>query len=296
MVAYASRSLLEHEKKWTATELEAAAVMWALEIFRTYIDGVHVTIRTDHAPLGYIRSKPDRCKRLERWALRLQEFRFTIQRRPGVQQKHVDAISRAPIPVEANQQPIVLDEFPESVVLLVRLRDERVVACPTRGGRDPPRRRGCEGTPCMTVRHLAEKAHAQRQKIPCRRAAARLVGHVQQADTPTSEESGDDGCQVLLIDDEENVDADAALVVPGKEANVTILGTGEGGLALPKDFTNADLITMHAKDPDCLRYMPLVNKPRAQWPPHLAAAPSTFCMSREFCAYKSTMSFSRESA
>ena len=31
MVAYASRSFLEQEKKWTATELEAAALIWALE-------------------------------------------------------------------------------------------------------------------------------------------------------------------------------------------------------------------------------------------------------------------------
>lgn len=79
VVAYASRSLLEHEKKRTATTLGAAALIWALETFRSYIDGVHVTIRTDYAPLEYIRSKTDRCTRLERWALRLQEFRFTIQ-------------------------------------------------------------------------------------------------------------------------------------------------------------------------------------------------------------------------
>ena len=119
VVAYASRSLLEHEKKWTTTELEAAALIWALEAFRPYIDGVHVTIRTDHAPLEYIRSKTDRCKRLEIRALRLQEFRFTIQPRPGAQQKHVDAFSRAPVPVESDQRPIALDEFPERMILLV---------------------------------------------------------------------------------------------------------------------------------------------------------------------------------
>ncbi|KAL8449957.1 hypothetical protein Emag_003477 [Eimeria magna] len=37
VVAYASRSLLDHERKWTATELEAAA-LWVLETFRHYID------------------------------------------------------------------------------------------------------------------------------------------------------------------------------------------------------------------------------------------------------------------
>ena len=78
VVAYASRSLLEHEKQCAATELEAAALTWALETFRPYIDGVHVVIRTDHAALEYICSKTDRCKRLEGWVLRLQEFRITI--------------------------------------------------------------------------------------------------------------------------------------------------------------------------------------------------------------------------
>ena len=89
--------------------MQAAALIWALETFRPHIDGVDVTIRTDHAALEYMRSKTDRCKRLERWALRLQEFRFAVQPRPGAQQKHVDALSRAPIPVEPEQRPIVLD-------------------------------------------------------------------------------------------------------------------------------------------------------------------------------------------
>ena len=70
VVAYASRSLLQHEKKCTATELETAALIWALETLQPYINGVHVTIRTYHAPLQYIRSKTDGCKPLERWALR----------------------------------------------------------------------------------------------------------------------------------------------------------------------------------------------------------------------------------
>ena len=276
VAAYASRSLLEHAKTWTATELEAAALIWALESLRPYIDGVNVTIRTDHAPLEYIRSKIDRCKRLERWALRLQEFRFSIQPRPGAQQKHVDARSRALISVEADQQPIVLDEFSERVVLLVRSWDERIVAWPTRGDQDLPERRGRDNTSCMTVQGLAEKAHAQRQGLRCRRGAARLVGHVQEADAPTRDESEDDGCQVLLTDGEESDGADAALVVPGNDTDRAMLGTGEGGVALPNAFPKADRIPMQAQDPACLRYRSLVNKPRAQWPPHQAAAPIHF--------------------
>ena len=81
---------------------------------------------------------------------------------------------------------------------------------------------------------------------------------------------------MVLTDTEESDDADAALVVPGKETDAAALGTGERGIALLKAFPNAALIATQAKDPDCLRYTQLVNKPRARWPPHLAAAPLQF--------------------
>ena len=61
---------------------------------------------------------------------------------------------------------------------------------------------------------------------------------------------------MVLSDAEENGDADAALVMPGRETDVAALGTGEGGVALlslPKAVPNADLIASQAEDPDCLR-------------------------------------------
>lgn len=64
-----------------------AALIWSLETFRPYVYGIHVLIRTDHAPLEYIRQRSDKCARLMRWFLRLQEFQFTINHRSGAQQK-----------------------------------------------------------------------------------------------------------------------------------------------------------------------------------------------------------------
>ncbi|KAL8436892.1 hypothetical protein ACSSS7_001394 [Eimeria intestinalis] len=95
VIAYASRSLHDREKKWTATNLEAGAVIWALGTFRHYIDTANVCVRTDHAPLEYIRNNSSQCRRLERWALRLQEFRFEVQHRSSAQQEHVDCLSQA---------------------------------------------------------------------------------------------------------------------------------------------------------------------------------------------------------
>ena len=133
-----------------------------------------MTIRTDHAPLEYIRSKTHRCKRLERWALRLQEFRFTIQPRPGAQLQHVDALSRALVPVEPEKQLIVLDEFPEEVVLLVRSWDERVIPLPGLVGKEKERPTFV-AAPRKAVQRLAEKAHAQHRGSCRRRGPAGCV-------------------------------------------------------------------------------------------------------------------------
>ena len=144
----------------------------------------------------------------------------------------MDALSRAPVPAEPDQQPIVLDKFPERVVLPVRSWDERVVACPASDGLNGHYRGGRECTPCMVVQRLAERAQAQRRGLRRRRAAVPLVAQVQQVHTTLCEEADDDGCQVLLTDEKKSDDADAALVVPGKETDVTMLGAGEGGVAL----------------------------------------------------------------
>ena len=68
----------------------------------------------------------------------------------------------------------------------------------------------------------------------------------------------------MLTDGEESDDADAALVVSEKEMDSAALEAGHYGVALPKAFSNTDLVAAQANDPDCLRYSPLVNKPRTQ--------------------------------
>ena len=158
----------------------------------------------------------------------------------------------------------------------MRSWDESAVAWPACDGREGQEGRGRDCTPCMAVQRLAERAHAQRRGLRPRGAAAPLVAQVQQVGTTPCEEADDDRCQVLLTDGEESDDADAALVVPGKETDVAILSAGEGGVALRKAFSNDDLVAAQAKDPDCMRFSPLVNKPRTQWPSHLAAAPLHF--------------------
>ena len=54
VIAYASRQLKKHEQNYPTHDLEMAAVVFALKIWRHYLYGVTYEIYTDHKSLKYI--------------------------------------------------------------------------------------------------------------------------------------------------------------------------------------------------------------------------------------------------
>ncbi|WMV30062.1 hypothetical protein MTR67_023447 [Solanum verrucosum] len=54
VIAYASSNLKVHEKNYPTHDLELAAVVLGLKIFRHYLYGVHVDVLTDHKSLQYV--------------------------------------------------------------------------------------------------------------------------------------------------------------------------------------------------------------------------------------------------
>ena len=54
VIVYASRHLKVHEKNYPTHDLELAAVMFAIKIWRHYMYGVHVDVFTDHKSLQYM--------------------------------------------------------------------------------------------------------------------------------------------------------------------------------------------------------------------------------------------------
>lgn len=119
IIACAYRFLLEHEKKWGATELHAAALDWGVDTFRPSIHRVYAAI-----PAEYVGAKRERYKGLQPWLLPLWDCRFRFQARPASGQKHVNALSRATVPAEAGEQAITLDEFADGIVQFVSAWEE----------------------------------------------------------------------------------------------------------------------------------------------------------------------------
>ena len=54
VVAYASKQLKVHERNYPTHDLELAAMVFSLKIWRYYLCGVHVDVYTDHNNLKYV--------------------------------------------------------------------------------------------------------------------------------------------------------------------------------------------------------------------------------------------------
>ena len=97
VIAYASRTLNEHERNYSTCEKEALAVVWACQNFRHYLLGRKFQITTDHSALRWLLNKKDQSGILSRWNQKLSEFEYDITHKPGKSIPHVDSLSRMPI-------------------------------------------------------------------------------------------------------------------------------------------------------------------------------------------------------
>ena len=94
VVAYASRQLKPHEQNYPTHDLELAAVVFALKIWRHYLYGEKCRIFTDHKSLKYLLTQKDLNLRQRRWLELLKEYDCIIDYHPGKANVVADALSR----------------------------------------------------------------------------------------------------------------------------------------------------------------------------------------------------------
>ncbi|KAD5961899.1 hypothetical protein E3N88_13372 [Mikania micrantha] len=94
VIAYASRQLKPYEVNYPTHDLELAAVIFALKIWRHYLYGDSCDIFTDHKSLKYIFTQKELNMRQRRWLELLKDYDANIQYHPGKANVVADALSR----------------------------------------------------------------------------------------------------------------------------------------------------------------------------------------------------------
>ncbi|GKF44624.1 reverse transcriptase [Tanacetum coccineum] len=94
VIAYASRQLKPYEVNYPTYDLELAAVVFALKIWRHYLYGESCDIFTDHKSLKYIFTQRELNMRQRRWLELLKDYDTNIQYHPGKANVVADTLSR----------------------------------------------------------------------------------------------------------------------------------------------------------------------------------------------------------
>ena len=119
-VAYASRTLTTAERNYSQLEKEGIALIYGVRKFHNYLFGRTFTLCTDHKPLQSLlnESKPIPClafPRIQRWALTLASYEYTIKYKSGLANSNADALSRLPLPNSLTSEVPI----PNELVLLM---------------------------------------------------------------------------------------------------------------------------------------------------------------------------------
>lgn len=94
VVAFGSRALTSQERNYSATERECLAVLEGVKKYHIYLHGTKFKIITDHKALIWLMTHKDPSSKLMRWALKLQQYQFTIEHRAGAKHANADTLSR----------------------------------------------------------------------------------------------------------------------------------------------------------------------------------------------------------
>lgn len=160
-VFYYSRHCTESESRLHSYELEALAVVEALDRFRIYLLGKPFRLVTDCSAIAKMRLNKEINSKIAKWWMRLQEYDFTLIHREGSRMAHVDALSRAPDkpPREMDTITFIMKVTAEvdDWVVSMQLKDEKLmyIIATLRGERDDDQLRQIKAEYCLRNSRLS---------------------------------------------------------------------------------------------------------------------------------------------
>ncbi|GJW71480.1 reverse transcriptase domain-containing protein [Tanacetum coccineum] len=121
-IYFASKTLNSTQQKYTVTEKELMAVVFAFDKFRSYLILSKTIVHTDHSALRNLFKKQDAKPRLIRWILLLQEFDIEIKDKKGTKNIAADHFSRIKND-EISDDSEVDDNFPEETLMEININE-----------------------------------------------------------------------------------------------------------------------------------------------------------------------------
>ncbi len=128
-IAFASRTLSSAEKNYSQVEKEGLACVFGVKRFHAYLYGHHFALYTDHKPLLTLFGEhhavsSQASASIQRWALTLAMYEYTLIFRSTSNHGNADALSRLPLPEKPDNTPVPV----ELVLLAEMLQDSPVTA------------------------------------------------------------------------------------------------------------------------------------------------------------------------
>ncbi len=102
-ISFMSITLTPAERNYSHLDKEGLAVIFGIQYFHKYLFGRKFTICIDHKPLLSLFSERKAVSlivlpRIQRWAVMMQDYEYTIVYKPGKEHANADALSRCPVP------------------------------------------------------------------------------------------------------------------------------------------------------------------------------------------------------
>ncbi|XP_049399731.1 uncharacterized protein LOC125863765 [Solanum stenotomum] len=116
-IYYARKSLDSTQAKYTVTEKEMLALVFAFDKFRSYLVGTKVIVFTDHEAIRYLFNKKDAKPMLIRWILLFQEFDLETKDRKCIENQIADHLFRLEDFSHVNEGEQLREEFPDEQLM-----------------------------------------------------------------------------------------------------------------------------------------------------------------------------------